>query len=275
MRQNGQGATGTLDDVSGRPPTVLALHGQPGTGRDFAALARTLDGTCRVVAPDRPGWGSRAAEPAGGFAAGAADAVAILDREGVEQAVVLGFSWGGGVALELARRYPDRVGGLVLAASIGPAEPTAVDRMLAMPVAGTAICAGGLAATRLVLRRPAVHGILGGGMKGVDRTDVLHFADHCLRPDALDSFMVEQRALVREWGGVVRELGGVRVPTIVVSGERDRLIAPASPRGLAEAIPGAELRIIPGAGHFLPGVSPALLAEAVTAVATRAGLAAG
>ena len=259
---------------------VLALHGQPGTGRDFDLLARALDaehgrrfpGSAgrRLVAPDRPGWGSRAAEPAGGFAAGADDAVRVLDEEGVERAVVVGFSWGGGVALELARRHADRVAALVLAASIGPGEPTTFDRVLARPVPGRAICAGGLAATRLVLRRRAVHGILSGAMKGVDPTHVRHFADRCLRPDILDSFMVEQQALVREFPAVLEHLGGVRVPTVVVTGDRDRLIAPGSAHRLAEAIPGAELRIVPGAGHFLPGAAAPLLAEVVASVATRA-----
>jgi pimeloyl-ACP methyl ester carboxylesterase len=265
------GDAGTLAIVMDRGPTVLALHGQPGTGGDFAALALALDGRCRVVAPDRPGWGSRAGEPAGGFAAGAGDAAAVLDREGVERAVVLGFSWGGGVALELVRRHPDRVGALVLAASIGPGEPTWADRVLALPVAGPAICAGGLAATRLALRRQIFHGILAGGMKGVDPVHVRRFADHCLAPGVLDSFMVEQRALVRELPGVLSGLGDVRVPTVVVKGERDRTIAPGSARRLAEGIPGAELRLIPGAGHYLPGASAVVLADAVTAVAVRAG----
>jgi pimeloyl-ACP methyl ester carboxylesterase len=233
-------------------------------------VARALEGERRVVAPDRPGWGSRSGEPAGGFAAGADDAVAVLDREGVERAVVLGFSWGGGVALELARRHPDRVGALVLAASIGPGEPTRADRLLALPVAGPAICAGGLAATRLALRRRAFYGILGGGMKGVDPTEVRHFADDCLSPAALDSFMVEQRALVREFPRVLGGLGGLRVPTAVLSGERDRLIAAGSAHRLAEGNPGAELRIVAGAGHFLPGAAALVLAEAVAAVSARA-----
>ena len=234
-------------------------------------MARALEGRGRVVAPDRPGWGGRAGETARGFAAGAEDAVAVLDREGVERAVVLGFSWGGGVALDLARRHPERVGALVLAASVGPGEPTLVDRVLALPVAGRAISAGGLAATRLVLRRPAFHGILGGAMLAVDPTHARLFADDCLSPAALDSFMVEQRALVRELPGVLSGLGDLRVPTVVVSGERDRLIAPGSARRLAERIPGAELRIVPGAGHLLPGAGAAVLAETVTAVAARAG----
>ena len=209
-------------------------------------------------------------EAARGFAAGADDAVRVLDGEGVDRAVVLGFSWGGGVALELARRHPDRVGALVLAASIGPGEPTAVDRILARPVPGRAICAGGLAATRLLLRRPAVAGLLGRGMKGVDPTHAHHFADHCLRPAVLDSFMAEQQALVGEFPVVLAGLEAVRVPTAVLTGDRDRLIASASPRRLAEAIPGAVLRVIPGAGHFLPGAAAPALAEAIAEVAARA-----
>jgi pimeloyl-ACP methyl ester carboxylesterase len=257
--------------VTDRGPTLLALHGQPGTGGDFALVAHALERRCRVLAPDRPGWGSRTGERAGGFAAGADDAAAVLDREGVERAVVLGFSWGGGVALALARRHPDRVAALVLAASIGPGEPTRADRMLALPVAGRAICAGGLAATRLALRRQVFHGIVAGGMKGFDPAHVRRFADHCLTPAVLDSFMVEQRALVREFPGLLSGLGGLRVPTVVIRGERDRMIAPSSARRLAEAIPEAELRIVPGAGHYLPGAGAAVLAEAVTAVAARAG----
>jgi pimeloyl-ACP methyl ester carboxylesterase len=159
---------------------------------------------------------------------------------------------------------------MVLAASIGPGEPTAFDRLLARPVPGRAICAGGLAATRLVLRRRARHGVHAAGMKGVDPTHVRHFADHSLRPEVLDSFMVEQTALVAEFPSVLAHLAAVRVPTIVVSGDRDRLIAASSARRLAESIPGAELRLLPGAGHFLPGSAAPTLAEAIAAVAGRA-----
>jgi pimeloyl-ACP methyl ester carboxylesterase len=268
--------------VTERGLTVLALHGQPGTGDDFALVARALDaqpgtgddialeGRCRLLAPDRRGWGSRAEEPAAGFAAGADDAVAVLDRAGVHRAVVLGFSWGGGVALELARRHPERVGALVLAASIGPAEPTRADRMLALPVAGRLMCAGGLAATRLALRRPAFHGIVAGGMRGMHPDHVRTFADRSLTPAVLNSFMVEQRALVQEFPTVLRDLAALRVPTTVVQGDRDRMIAPGSARRLAEGIPGAALLIIPGAGHFLPGAAAPTLADAVLTTAARA-----
>ena len=258
---------------------VLALHGQPGTGRDFVALRLALAGERTVLAPDRPGWGIRAGEAAGGFAAGAADGVRVLDDADVDRAVVLGFSWGGGVALEMARRYPDRVVALVLAASIGPGEPTPVDRLLARPVPGRLVCGGALAATRLLLGRPAVHSLLGRpavhslvgrGMRGADPIQVRQFADPLLGPSVLDSFMVEQRALVDELPAVLDGLDAVQAPTVVVTGDRDRMIAPESPRRLAASIPAASLRVIPGAGHFLPCIAPAALAEAITAAATRA-----
>jgi len=269
VRQNVQHDAGTLGEVSEPPPTLLALHGQPGSARDFGRLARALDGACPVLAPDRPGWASRAAEPAGGFASGAADAVAVLDREGVERAVVLGFSWGGGVAVELAARYPERVRGLVLAASIGPGEPTMVDRLLALPVVGRAVCAGGLALTRIVLGRRAVDRFLGRRMKGLEPDQFRNLAADHLTRAALDSFLTEQRALVDEWPAIERRLGDVQVPTVVVTGDRDRLVAAGSARRLTAAIPGAELRVVPGAGHFLPGAAVAVLAEAVLELAAR------
>jgi len=82
--------------------------------------------------------------------------------------------------------------------------------------------------------------------------------------------MTEQRALVTEWPEIVRRLGELRVPAVVVTGDRDRLIAAGSARRLAAAIPGAELRVVPGAGHYLPGAGMAVLVEAVLELAARA-----
>ncbi|MFL5886032.1 MAG: alpha/beta fold hydrolase, partial [Thermoleophilaceae bacterium] len=91
------------DDGSG--PAVLLVHGQPGTGADWAGVARALRDRFRVIVPDRPGYGST-----GGRAAGIADnadalAGMLVDR-GVDSAIVAGHSWGAGVAIALAERHP-------------------------------------------------------------------------------------------------------------------------------------------------------------------------
>src|SRR5262245_62488702 len=63
-----------------------------------------------------------------------------MDARGIDQALLVGHSYGGGVALAAARLAPERVAGLVLLASVGPGCLTGADRPLAAPVSGE-LCA--------------------------------------------------------------------------------------------------------------------------------------
>ncbi len=113
------------------------LHGQPGSGADWQQLADQLPAGLRVLALDRPG--NRASrQAAGGFTHNARAVVAELDARGIERAVLVGHSYGGGVALSAARLAPERVEAIVLLASVGPGCLTGWDRLLAAPVAGEA-----------------------------------------------------------------------------------------------------------------------------------------
>jgi pimeloyl-ACP methyl ester carboxylesterase len=86
-------------------------------------------GTVQVIAPNRPGYDGT---PAGGFRRGADRVRALLDQRGVDRAVLVGYSWAGGVALTTALSYPDRVAGLALLASVGTMSSAGVvDRLLA------------------------------------------------------------------------------------------------------------------------------------------------
>jgi pimeloyl-ACP methyl ester carboxylesterase len=56
-------------------------------------------------------------------------------------------------------------------------------------------------------------------------------------------------------------LAGLRMPVLAILGERDALLdAPATARRLTAAVPGADVRLLPGAGHYLPHQAPALAA---------------
>src|ERR1039458_4112640 len=106
---------------AGAGPVVVLVHGQPGAGGDWAALADLLSGDHRVLAPDRPGWGSDG-RAAMGIAANADVLEELLEAAGAESPVtVVGHSLGGGVALELALKHPERVGALGLVGSVGVA----------------------------------------------------------------------------------------------------------------------------------------------------------
>src|SRR5205085_2655357 len=105
--------------MSGRAHLTF-LHGQPGSGGDWDGVLARLPADLATFAPDRAGYGDNPA-PAGDFAHGARDVLAALDRAGVESTVVVAHSFGGGVGLALAAAAPQRVRGIVLVSSIGPA----------------------------------------------------------------------------------------------------------------------------------------------------------
>jgi pimeloyl-ACP methyl ester carboxylesterase len=118
---------------------LVLLHGQPGSGADWRQVADRLPSRLQVVALDRPGYGA-SRRSAGSFGYNARAVVAELDAQGIERAVLVGHSYGGGVALAVAQLAPERAEALVLLASIGPGCLTGWDRLLAAPVAGE-VCA--------------------------------------------------------------------------------------------------------------------------------------
>ncbi len=118
---------------------LVLLHGQPGTGADWQHVIAMLPEHISAVALDRPGHGS-SRQAGGGLDVNAAAVIEELDARGIDRAVLVGHSYGGGVALSVAARAPDRVEAVVLLASVGPDCLNGADRLLAAPVAG-AVCA--------------------------------------------------------------------------------------------------------------------------------------
>ena len=115
----------------------MLLHGQPGSASDWQLVADRLPATLDVVALDRPGYGT-SRQPAGGFGYGARAVLAELDARGIGRTVLVGHSYGGGVALTVAQQAPERVEALILLASVGPGCLTGWDLLLAAPVTGEA-----------------------------------------------------------------------------------------------------------------------------------------
>jgi pimeloyl-ACP methyl ester carboxylesterase len=109
----------------GEGPAVLVFHDAPGGYDQGAALAGFLvDEGFQVISPSRPGY-LRTPLETGITPENQADAAAqLLDSLGIEQTAVLGFGWGGPVALEFARRFPQRTNALVfVGAAVGRLNP--------------------------------------------------------------------------------------------------------------------------------------------------------
>ena len=99
----------------GAGAAILFLHGFPFDARLWSGQLAALPDGWRGVAPDLRGFGASPTPAALTVEAHAADAFALLDHLGVEQAVVCGLSMGGYIALAMQRSAPRRIRALVLA----------------------------------------------------------------------------------------------------------------------------------------------------------------
>lgn len=233
---------------------VVLLHGQPGSGSDWQQVADRLPRELSIVALDRPGYGA-SRRGAGGFAFNARTVLAELDARGIARAVLVGHSYGGGVALSLANLAPERVEALVLLASVGPGCLTGWDRLLAAPVAGEVsaltawwltpwLARAWLAALARLRRRPIA----------ADEHVNLHIwgnAHHDHGP-LWRSFLTEQHALVRELGDLTASLPGIRQPVLLVADPHDTLIPVSTTHQLAAVLPDARVELLSEIGHHLP-----------------------
>ena len=105
----------------GEGPVIVAVHGLPGSVRDYRWLGAALPRSVRFVRLDLPGFGGTplATAPDPGLDARGAFVAAAIAALSIERCVLIGHSMGGGVALSAAVQAPGRVAALGLLASIG------------------------------------------------------------------------------------------------------------------------------------------------------------
>ncbi len=259
-----------------QPVPVMFVHGQPGLGSDFDPVAELLRPEFEVLAPDRPGYGASGRPPLS-MRENVDVLAALLEEHRVGPAIVVGHSYGGGIAVLMAARRPDLVAGLVLAASVGRAEHLgAVDRILAAPYVGDLLVAGGLGAAGTVLPLLRAPGRFAPGRLGRWMAANLpdgSFARVATRGGGVwRSVVAEQRALFAEIGDVEASTPTLRLPVEVVAGTWDIVVPAAISATMAASVRGAELWLVPRTGHFLTRDAPRVLAHAVRTAAFKAGL---
>jgi 3-oxoadipate enol-lactonase len=174
----------------------------------------------------------------------AADAVAVLDAAGEERAHVYGISLGGMIAQELALRHAGRVRGLVLGATT-PGGPRA---MPASPQVLTFFARVGAMGTEEAAWAavPYSYGRRTRREQG-DRIaeDIARRLQH-----PTDALAYLHQITAAATHSTAARLSRIAAPTLVVHGGEDLLQAPRNAHALAKRIPGAELRVWPGAGHL-------------------------
>lgn len=238
-------------EVSGAGEPVLFLHGFPLSGEMWRPAVERLGEGVRAIVPDLRGHGASEASPGVDMARFAEDLARILDATGEAGPVaVVGLSMGGYVAFELCRRYPERVGALVLVDTRADADSEegargrleTADRVLRE---GSAFLAAGLAEK---LFSPAAPAELRERWRAIMAATPPEGVAAALRAMAgrPDSFAT---------------LRALSVPVLVVVGEDDAITPPADARRMHEAAPGSRLEVVPRAGHMTPVERPERFAE--------------
>lgn len=231
-------------DGSGQPALVLA-HGFGGSARNFGPQARAFRDHCRVVRYDARGH-ARSEAPDDPAAYTPATFVEDFARvAGSDPVVAGGLSMGAVTALRFALERP--VHGLVLAAF--PARTPTSYTTLAARFAD-AIQADGLEA--------AGERFVWGPESGLD-PDAARFVRQGFLEHTAHGLVHTLRGVIAVQPSVselVGRLATLRVPTLVIVGDRDRGSLQPS-RELAEAIPNARLAVIPDAGHVVNLAQPA------------------
>lgn len=249
------GVPGAIVEIDGEPihyvergegDAVVLLHGWNGSTFSMRYAIAELAERYRVVAVDLPGYGysTRAEHLDYTSSRQAAVVLALMDKLGIDRAVVLGHSMGGGVAMRLALADPDRVPKLVLVASVTPRELHRAQRLgrgarLLVPLAGLALIRESI--VRRILRR-IVHD------PAVVTEDMV---EGYFRPLIVKGHL---RSQAKQMKDRAREEsyhpGAIRQPVLIMHGEHDRVIPPETGSELAQQIPAAEISVIRSAGHL-------------------------
>jgi poly(3-hydroxyoctanoate) depolymerase len=241
---------------TGRP--LLLLMGIGGNLEMWAPFEDALDPRqVQTVTVDAPGTGGSSGYRLPRRMPGLARTMdALAEALGYERLDVLGVSFGGALAQQLAHQSPARVRRLVLAATgpgLGgvPGSPRVLRHMV----------------TPRRYRQPdyfrRIAGELYGGQARHDPDAMLHgsLARFAHAPSA--GGYLSQLYAIAGWTSVPW-LHRLPQPTLVIAGDDDPIVPPVNGRILARLIPGARLHIVPGGGHLFLLERPAEIAEVVT-----------
>jgi pimeloyl-ACP methyl ester carboxylesterase len=248
----------------GEGPPIVLLQGLGMPGRMWLGLIGGLARNGRtVIVPDNRGTGrSDAPLPPYRMATLADDVAAVLAAERAARAIVVGISFGGMIAQELALRRPARVAGLVLAATtcgapFGRPPPLAFLWELARASLGDRRALAALR-TRLVHRRT------------LERNPQLFAAwdrEVMVEPTRLRGMLGQlSAATMHSTGWRLRRLA---LPVEIVTGDDDRIVPPENSRVLEQLLPDARLTVVRDAGHAFPLDDPAALPQAISRLESR------
>lgn len=242
--------------ISGRSnaPVLLLLNSLGATQAMWDPQMPLLESHYRVIRCDTRGHGqSPTPPPPYGFDDLVADALAVLDRHKVHDATVMGLSLGGMTALGMGLAAPERINRVICCAARADAPEPFVqnwhNRLAMLDNGGIEEVWNATAGTWLS-----------------DETRRNHpEKEAALRAGFLETTADGYRGCAHALMGLdyLRQLGGMTVPTLFVAGENDVAAPPDTMRAMAQACPGSDFTVVPGAKHIMNVDAPSDFAVAI------------
>lgn len=220
------------------PLTFVFCHGLGGSGEGFER--DDMDWYAqhfRTISWDNRGLGRSAPSAKYSLPLYAADLAGLLRKLGVEQAVVMGVSWGGVVVQRFALDYPEMCAAIVLDSSSSESNPRASDNWY---MRGE-VARLGPAALEGKSLAPAFEG---------HATVSTAAQVPKVKPEHVESYVAQSRTVagLREHP-MTPYLGRLTMPTLIVAGGKDEVAGAGGSVVMSRVIPGSRLEILPEAGH--------------------------
>jgi len=241
---------------AGSGPVLLLVHGITGSSANWRRVIGPLADNYTVIAPDLSGHGESAKPKGdyslGSFASGLRDLLIAL---GHERATVVGHSLGGGIAMQFAYQFPERLDRMVLVSSGGLGrEVSVLIRSATLP--GAEIVLPLLVDEPIRNAVSSLRKLLGlvGLKPGSDLEEVARGFASLGDIETRQAFIHTVRGIVEPTGQRVsatdRLYLAAEVPTLIVWGERDPVIPAHHGEKAAASKPGSRLELFPKSGHF-------------------------
>ncbi|MCY7275212.1 MAG: alpha/beta hydrolase [Phormidesmis sp. CAN_BIN44] len=246
--------------VEGNGFPILCLHGHPGAGRSLSVFTRHLSKRFRTIAPDLRGYGDSRTQQDFLMIDHLTDLEAVLDRYNVSRCLVLGWSLGGILAVELALKFPERVSGLILVAT--SARPWGDHP----PISLQDNIYTGIAAILNRLQPGWQWNIDTFGKRSLFRHLVQTHTPATykyLANEAMIAYLKTSGFATRSLNVALQQgynrlsdLDRIQCPSLVLAGEKDRHITAASSREMVRSLQNCEFHCYPNTAHLLPWEIP-------------------
>ncbi|MEH2135550.1 alpha/beta fold hydrolase [Nostoc sp.] len=246
--------------IQGQGFPILGLHGHPGTGRSLSVFTNHLSKRYQTIAPDLRGYGKSRWNGNFDMNDHLTDLEALLDRLNIEKCLVLGWSLGGILAMEMALRLPERITGLILVATA--AKP----RGSHPPITWQDNLYTGVAGLLNYIKPSWQWNIETFGKRSLFRYLIQQHTSttyHYIAKEAVPAYLQTSPAATRALYSAIQsgynrlpELPQIQCPSLVLAGDRDRHITSDSSLQTAQHLPNSEWQCYPNTAHLFPWEVP-------------------